>query len=132
MISNIITHVHLLQVAVLGQTAIKVLKEPVKVRLKIFLGDFDALMRRVAIDVGKQDRLREGWFDMFSGASVSVTTSSDLNGRVSTNTAPANGILGPHLVVKGAINSVLFGTAEMKDVSSKSQNNDENHLQDVR
>ena len=78
MISNIITDVHLLQIPVLRQTAVKIFKEPIKVCLQVLLGNLDALMRGVAVDVGQKDRLRKRRFDVLSGASVSVSACSDL------------------------------------------------------
>lgn len=52
MIPYVIANVHLLQVAVLRQSTVKVLEEPIKVCLQFGLGDVLSVVCGIAVDVG--------------------------------------------------------------------------------
>jgi hypothetical protein len=73
---------HLLQVAVLRESAVKVLEKSVKVCLQLCFGNILAVVCGIAVDVGEEDRLREGRLDVFSGTSVAVSTCADLEGAI--------------------------------------------------
>jgi hypothetical protein len=57
MIPYVIANVHLLQVAVLRQSTVKVLEEPIKVCLQFGLGDVLSVVRGITVDVGQEDGL---------------------------------------------------------------------------
>jgi len=63
----------------LGQLTIKILVYRVETFLKLFFSKLaDGVMSRIVVYVWKEDCLGEGWSDVFSGASITVSTSSNL------------------------------------------------------
>jgi hypothetical protein len=59
---------------------VEILIKPIEISLELFFRPILSLwsMSRVLVDVGKEDGLRKGRFDMFTGTSVSVSTCSNL------------------------------------------------------
>lgn len=57
MIPYVIADVHLLQVAVLRQSTVKVLEESVKVCLQLSFGNVLTVVCGIAVDIGKEDGL---------------------------------------------------------------------------
>ena len=86
----VITHYHLLHLAILAHLAPKVLVEGIEVILE--LGAREAglvVVGWVLVEVGQEDGLRVGGFDVFARAAVAVAAGSDF-------------------VVEGAVDFVLF------------------------
>ena len=73
------TYVKFQKMAELGQLAVKVFVDGIKsfLELQRCLLAY-GIMRWVVIDIREQDRLREGRFDVFSGATISVATGTYL------------------------------------------------------
>lgn len=79
MVADIITDVHLLHLAVLGQFDEEVLKEVIEMLLvSLLVQDPGGTVVRVHVDVGEEDRLGKGGLDMLPGAPLAVTTGPDL------------------------------------------------------
>jgi len=79
MIANVITHVEFEKVPKLRQLTVQVLVYRIETLLKLLGGQTaDRIVSRVVVNVGKQDGLREGRFDVLSRAPIAVPAGSNL------------------------------------------------------
>jgi hypothetical protein len=74
MVSYIIADMHFLQLAVFGKFAEKIFIECIKMLLDLLgVESIAGVVHGVLVDVSAEDGLRVVWFDVFSGAVVTVT-----------------------------------------------------------
>ena len=94
----IITHDYLFYLSELAHLAPEVLVEGIEVVLQLACVHLDlGVVRRVLVEIGQEDGLRVGRFDMFSRAAVAVSAGADF-------------------VVEGAVDLVGFGTEDAGEV----------------
>ena len=78
MISNIVAHIQILNLAILSHLDKHVLKEHIKVFLELHLCQHAARgVSRILVHVWDQNRVRKVGLDVLAGTSFSVSTSSD-------------------------------------------------------